>query len=1183
MNCKNCNSPVPENARFCPNCGQPLTAAPIPGGDSTGAFYPDRYLPRELASKLEASRTDKSMLGERRIITMLFCDVKGSTAAAEQLDPEEWTEIINGAFEHMIRPIYKYEGLVARLMGDAILAFFGAPIAHEDDPQRAVLAGLEIQQGIDPYAEEMRKRYNVSFALRVGINTGLVVVGEVGSDLRMEYTAIGDAINLAARMEQTAAPGSVQITEETYKLVAPFFEFEALGGIEVKGKSAPVDAYRVLSVKGTPGQLRGLEGLSSPLVGRETELSVLETHLSALQDGQGAVITVLGEAGLGKSSLVAAAHKKLDPSSVFWLEAHALSYAQSISYFSWRQIIRGSIAARESDSPAEVREKLRFTCENRALPGSDLPFLEAILAVESQASLQEVKDIQGDALLQRITDATRGYLCAAARETPLSIAFDDLHWMDEASLSLLTNLVDLVEETPVLFICMLRPEKGTPAWDFKQRIQRDLPACSRQIELLPFSNETTNALLVNLLGQHDLPESLYDQIAEKADGNPFFVEEIIRSLIETGQIARENGNWRETGDSAKISLPKTLSGVLSARIDRLPEATKKILHFASVIGRSFDLGTLAAMLARENGLEAHIQKLEGAGLVQKAASNGETEYTFRHVLTQEAAYNSILLKRRRELHARVGEFLESNYAERLAEFAPLLAHHFFAAQDSRSLKYDTLAGEKAASLYANSEAAFHFKRALEVARRNEVGSEPIAKLFIQLGSVLELSGRYDEALETYDAMQVFGQERGKRSIEMSALMAKATIYSTFTQLHNAELSEQTLIQALEISRELGDRDAQTRLNWNLMLNYLFSKRLDQSLQYGELALTLARESDNREYLAFVLNDFCRLYTCRGEFEKAHEVIKEARELWIALDNQVMLADSFGSEAEAYFNAGELERSIEYSQQGLEISEKIGNLWGQSYDRMLMAFALFERGQLGLAIQTAEQAVKLGDEAGLIASNSLRSELAWVYAYCGAFEKSYRLINEAMQHAEAKLPEWRAFPQAGKVRIQLLHSDLGSAEKTAGNELIQPISIPYARYTIFVILANIELAFARGEYHMALTLCEELLDEVSPLVRIDLPEVLRWKGNALSALGQHEEAHQVLTEACTLAEMSNSNLHLWPILAGLAAVNAKLGKHSEAAADREQARKIIEQIAESLVEVGLRETFLEQPRVRALMR
>ena len=1168
MNCKNCNTPSPPNARFCPNCGQPLTTEAAPTAHTTGAFNQDRYLPRELASKLEALRATGGMGGERRIITMLFCDVKGSTAVAEQLDPEEWTEIINGAFEHMIRPIYKYEGLVPRLMGDAILAFFGAPIAHEDDPQRAVLAGLEIQASIQPYVEEIRKRFDVNFALRVGINTGLVVVGEVGSDLRMEYTAIGDAINLAARMEQTAAPGSVQITDETYKLVAPFFECESLGGIEVKGKSKPVNAYRVLSVKETPGQLRGLEGLSSPLVGREAETSALEELLAALQNGGGAAVTLLGEAGLGKSSLVNTVHANLDSVSIAWLEAHALSYTQSVSYFSWRQIIRASIGASENEAPPEVRAKLRTAWNQLELSTDELPFLEAILAVESQESLQKVMRYQGDALLQHIVSTARAYLCAAASKTSLAIVFDDLHWMDEASLTLLSNLVNLVENNPILFLCLTRPERDTPAWDFTRRIQQELPACSRQIELQPFSSETTNALLVNLLGPRDLPKSLYDQIIQKAEGNPFFVEEIIRSLIETGQIVRTNGDWHAAESTTKISLPRTLSGVLSARIDRLPDDARQTLHFASVIGRSFDMHTLLAIASPTNGLEAHIQKLEHAGLIQNVTGGTQAEYIFRHALIQEAAYNSILLKRRRALHTRVGEYLEATYAERLNEFAPILAHHFFAARDSRSLKYDTLAGEKAARVYANTEAVSHFSRALEVAHRIDIESKQIANLYTQLGSALELSGRHEEALQTYDAMQVFGQERGERSIELSALMAKATIYSTFTQLHNADLSEQTLIQALEISREIGDRDAQVRLHWNLMLNYLFSKRLDQALQYGELALALARGSDNREYLAFVLNDLCRLYTCRGEFEKAHKVIQEARELWISLDNQVMLADSFGSEAEAYFNAGEYNPSLEHSQQGLEICEKIDNLWGQSYDRMLMSFAYFESGQLGCGIQVAEQAVRLGDEAGLLASNSLRSELAWVYAYCGAFEKGYQLIDFAIQEADAKQPAWRAFPQAGKVRMHLLQGDIGSAKETAGNVLLQPISIPYARYTIFISLANIELAAAGGEYERALTLSEELLSEVSPLVRVDIPEVLRWKGNALSALGRLEEAHQVLIEACSLAEASNSNLHLWVVLGSLAQVNSKLGNHKEAEDNLEQARKIVEGIAESLQEVEL---------------
>lgn len=283
MNCPNCQMVNPENAKFCMNCG---TALPKRGETQTGtgsetskSSFLDQYLPKDLIAKLESARARDAMVGERRVITMLFCDIKGSTAAAEKVDPEIWTDIMNGAFEFMIRPIYKYEGLVPRLMGDAILAFFGAPIAHEDDPQRAVLAGLEIQQGIRTYAAEIRHKHGLDFGLWVGLNTGLVVVGEIGSDLRMEYTAIGDSINLAARMEQTATVGTIQISEETYKLVAPFFEIEALGEVEVKGKSLPIKTYRVTGVKSNPGHLRGLEGLSSPLVGREAPLALLKERL----------------------------------------------------------------------------------------------------------------------------------------------------------------------------------------------------------------------------------------------------------------------------------------------------------------------------------------------------------------------------------------------------------------------------------------------------------------------------------------------------------------------------------------------------------------------------------------------------------------------------------------------------------------------------------------------------------------------------------------------------------------------------------------------------------------------------------------------------------------------------------------------------------------------------------------
>jgi len=1183
MKCPNCQTSNPDEAKFCMNCGTSLAmTGPATDGEIRDAQVKnqslEKFIPRELMTKIEAARAQDAMVGERRVITMLFCDVKGSTAAAEKVDPEVWSDIMNGIFEYMIRPIYKYEGTVPRLMGDAILAFFGAPIAHEDDPQRAVFAGLEIQEGIRNYAEQIRLKYGLEFGLRVGINTGLVVVGAIGSDLRMEYTAIGDAINLAARMEQTAAPGTVQISDETYKLVAPFFDFEVLGEVEVKGKAAPIKTYRPLALKKNPGHLRGLEGLTSPLVGRDAQLGLLNQCLRQLKLGAGAFVAVVGEAGLGKSTLIAELKKSHEESGVIWLRGDSVSYARSVSYFPWRQIIRQSIDAHEDDSASEVRHKLSYVCDCCALPGGDVPFLEAILAVESEDSLQVVTGYQGEALVQRMVDATRGFLCGLAKEGSLAIVLDDLHWTDEASLNLLLSLADLTHTHPLLFICMVRPDPTAASWSVINKVQQKIEARYQSILLEPLHEEQTETLLANLLGVKGLPKNVRNMIVERADGNPFFIEELIRSLIETNQIVRENSHWRAISENAQVSLPDTLRGVLGARIDRLPELTKYVLQNAAVIGRSFDLRVLKQLTRLNGSFDSQIQYLKEASLVEPFRE----EYAFRHVLIQEAAYDSILIKKRAELHSRIAETLAEFHANRIEEFAPLIAYHFYTAQDARSLKYDLLAGEKAARLYANAEAATHFSRALEVAKRNRNERELITQLHTQLGSVLELSGRYERALQNYDEMQALGRESGDRSIEMRALTAKATIYSIFSRLHDSSLSEQLILQALEISREIGDRATQAKLSWNLMIACLFSKRLDESLQHGEIALALARESGDPEQLAFVLNDLCRLYTCRGEFEKAHTVIREARELWKSLDNQVMLSDSFGSESETFFNSGKNAESLECSQQALQISEKIDNLWGQSYECMLISFVYFESGQFGKGIQFAERGVAIGDQAGMIASNTIRCELAWVYAYCGAFEKGFELIERAIQQAQAHQPAWVTFPLATKVRMHLLQGDLKSAEETAGSELLRPISLPYARYTIFLCLANIELAVAKKQYDKALALIEELLNEVTPLTRVDIPDVLRWKGEALLGLNRIDEAHQTLTEAWSLAHQLGETLHLLPISTCLATVNLKLGREKEAEDSLAEGRKIVEQMTESLHEVGLSESFLNQPRVQALM-
>ena len=405
--CPKCETQLPAEAQFCYKCGHRLD------GTQTEAAQGrlQQYIPKELLAKLESARSGGGMQGERRVVTMLFCDVQGSTAAAERLDPEEWAEIMNGAFEHLITPVYQYEGTLARLMGDAVLAFFGAPIAHEDDPQRAILAGLEIIKSIAPYREQVKQQWDLDFNIRIGINTGLVVVGEVGTDLRVEYTAMGDAVNLAARMEQTAEPGTIQVTENTYKQVAPLFDVESLGTVEVKGKAEPVPAFRVLGPKAAPGSLRGIEGLDAPLVGRDREMGQLREAISALAQGRGQILSLMGEAGLGKSRLMAELRQSLvtdgllpatdaesssggSSTTISWYEGRSLSYQTAVPYAPFVDML-----SKTMDLPADqtdVEKYGRIKEHVSAVLANDLvmdvaPFIATVLGV----SLKGLGDLEG--------------------------------------------------------------------------------------------------------------------------------------------------------------------------------------------------------------------------------------------------------------------------------------------------------------------------------------------------------------------------------------------------------------------------------------------------------------------------------------------------------------------------------------------------------------------------------------------------------------------------------------------------------------------------------------------------------------------------------------------------------------------------------------------------------------------
>jgi len=798
MQCSRCSRENPESAKFCVKCGARLALvctqcgtelAPDPDvrfcrecgteverppseaadeRDSTAVKALERLVPKEFAERLLATRGQVE--AERRMVTILFSDVKGSTAMAEDLDPEEVMEIMNGAFDVLIKPVYRYEGTLARLMGDAILAFFGAPIAHEDDPERACRAALEIIEGAKLYAAKLEEERGITgFNVRVGINTGLVVVGEVGSDLRVEYTAMGDAINLAARMESTAQPGTVLITENTHKLIAALFETEGLGPIEVKGKAEAISVYRVLAAKEVPGKVRGIAGLESPLVGREAEFAALQESMERLQAGVGGIVTLVGEAGLGKSRLVAELRKQavgaIPPphrpaqtgwSPPHWVEGRCLSYGTSIAYQLWMDVLRGLLGVTAEASPEAVRETLRERVSAVCPDSFDDVYrylghmMSLPLEDEHEAAL---RDSGGEKLRAGMFAAIETLLGCTATERPVIVVCEDLHWADATSLDLLEHLLSLTDRSSLLLICAFRPELEHGCWRIKEIATREYPHRHLDLRLQPLSTADSAVLVGNLLQVEDLPPVLKERILEHAEGNPFYVEEILRSLVDQGAIFRDedSGRWLAGQDAADVAIPDTLQGVLLARIDRLQEATKRVLQMAAVIGRVFLCRVLEAVAAEERELDKHLVTLQREQMIRERARIPEVEYIFKHELTREAAYNGLLKAERRAFHGLVAEALEELFPERIEELLGLLAHHWERAGDAeKATAYLQGAGDRARGLYAHVEAIHACQRALAYLReQGDAGRERAARILMKLGLTYHTAFQFEESRQAY--------------------------------------------------------------------------------------------------------------------------------------------------------------------------------------------------------------------------------------------------------------------------------------------------------------------------------------------------------------------------------------------------------------------------------------------------
>jgi class 3 adenylate cyclase len=608
--CPNCGQAVSAGARFCRHCGfdQTTGAAPaarVPRSGDLDAMR--RAAPTTVADKILAGR--ERMEGERKRVTALFTDIVGSTALAESMDPEDWREIVTGAHQRVSDAVYRYEGTIAQLLGDGVLAFFGAPLAHEDDPERAVRAGLQILSSIQAYAAEVLAGGRVSsFQMRVGLNTGLVVVGDIGSDLHMEYLAIGDTVNLAARVQSAADPDTMLVTENTHRLTSSLFDYEDRGLVSVKGKAEAVHIYRVLGERRGAVRTRGIAGLSSPMVGRQRELAILMHALEDLKAGRGSTVAIIGEAGLGKTRLIAewrqAAADIFPEGGLRWVEGRCLSYGSSMAHHLSTEILRGLIGASAESAPDEVEAALRTTLQ-QVLPSEAMevyPFLAHLLGLNlDEDSSTRVKYLDGPALQAKYIAAYRRLLHGLCQATPTAIVCEDVHWADPSSVELGRQVLPVVTETPLVIVFAARPDRESTGWRLLSAARDLAGGGAVELHLTPLSESDSQELVRSLLDIESLPDSVRTLILEKAEGNPFFVEEVIRMFIDQAVIARHGEEWVLAKPLGTFEIPDTLQGVLAARIDRLPEDAKRALQVASVIGRKFQVRVLEEVLRRRGG------------------------------------------------------------------------------------------------------------------------------------------------------------------------------------------------------------------------------------------------------------------------------------------------------------------------------------------------------------------------------------------------------------------------------------------------------------------------------------------------------------------------------------------------------------------------------------------------------
>jgi len=951
LECPNCKAKIPLGRKFCGKCGYALSesteTASLKESEHNTQIPespPEKTVPTEIASE-----------GERKHVTVLFSDLTGYTAMSEKLDPEEVKEITSRIFGEISNIVASYDGFIEKFAGDAVLAIFGVPQTHEDDPIRAIKTAREIHQLVDAISPEVENKIGQPISMHTGINTGLVVTGEVDMQ-RGTHGIAGDTINLAARLSSLAKPGEILVNVDTCRQIEGHFTCEYIETTAVKGKADPVQVHKVLSQRDKPVTIHRLSGLRADLVGRNVEMAELSEAVDNLRHGKGRIFSICGAAGTGKSRLVEEFKAQLDLKQIQWIEGHAYAYSQNIPYFPLVDLLNRLLHIEEKDPPERVRDKVESGLGSLVANQQDIiPYVGHLYSL----NYPEVNDISPEHWKSRLQSAVLTILSALADKAPTVFFLEDLHWADPSFVELLRRACLEIRQ-PGIVLCAYRPTFSLFTGHQVSNIGKNY----HDIQLQNLSLSVAQNMLGSLLKTDTIPSDLKRWVQSKAEGNPFYLEELVNSLIETDTLTRDNGSWKLTRSITESDIPSSLHGLISGRLDRLEKQTKRILQEASVIGRDFLYEILKRITELEERIDGELSNLERLDLIRARSLQPDLEYMFKHALTQEIVYNGLLKKQRREIHEQIARVMESVFQDRLAEFYETLAFHFSLGQSSnKAVDYLLKAGEKSLARYAVEEAHKYFKKAYDILASKEEISEAEEDLFIDIlnswGYSFYYLGEINEFIDLFKNHQPLADSLDDKA--RSGMFYAWLGIANFMAGRSKDAYE-CLHKGLELGEKAGNQKvigyACTWLTWACAELGRFSEGID----FGEKAQKIALSFLSDQYIFFKsLSGLCYINFLKGDANRVFEGAKRLIEYGERNANSRCKVFGHWMNGFGYTSLGDMESSQKSCEKAMEVALDPAY---PEFPKVTLGLAYFFGGKLQEAEKVLKSSLDFSEKNGM---------------------------------------------------------------------------------------------------------------------------------------------------------------------------------------------------------------------------